>query len=461
MSELDDWSIDTPEEQVTAARVKLLQDYPFFSYLAMHLNIKEMPEAMKAQMPTAAVDNKGNFYYCEEFIEDLGTEELMSVIAHEVQHCALEHCQRQESLPDINRQAWGIAADIVVNDILRENGFSLPEDCITPDRDHTWTLGDKSIKKIDEKTVNEIYQELKDKFGDNNGGKQCGNCEGTGKCPNCDGSGEDSNGEECDECGGTGRCQECGGTGKEQSDRTVTSSRGSDADGFDYHVSENGESTDNDVSDNTDWTEVMVEAYEFAKQRGDTPAGMKRYIDEFTNPKFNWKELLYRYITDMIPYDYDWMHPSKKSRACGTYMPSTKREKIEVLVTIDTSGSMWGDFEEGLSELAGLADSFSAIDIEVVLCDAEVQDSYELSMASAEDIKELAMKGGGGTSHIPTYRWIEDNKPNARVVINFTDGYTEFPDFEVGDTIWLVPTDGAPKDQFPFGKVLHLKDIEQ
>ena len=111
--------------------------------------------------------------------------------------------------------------------------------------------------------------------------------------------------------------------------------------------------------------------------------------------------------------------------------------------------------------MINLGKSFEAINITVLICDTKVYKAYEFRNSNINKIKNINMRGGGGTSHKPIYEWIKNNKPNAKLLVNFTDGYTEFPSQSNSlarklKTIWLLGKNSISKDKIPFGKVIEM-----
>jgi predicted metal-dependent peptidase len=157
-----------------------------------------------------------------------------------------------------------------------------------------------------------------------------------------------------------------------------------------------------------------------------------------------------------IPFDYTWARPSKKSISCGVYLPSMLKEGLDIALHIDTSASIGvDDLRDSLSEIVGIKRSFSGVTLTVIICDCEIHEVVELNDYSDIDELLVKIKGGGGTSHVPVYDWIEENKPNTKLLISFTDGYTEFPkkDKEYIKTIWVMPTTSGDI-KVPFGETL-------
>lgn len=209
-----------------------------------------------------------------------------------------------------------------------------------------------------------------------------------------------------------------------------------------------------------EWNDRIVEAHQHAKKRGKEPAGIETLIDELLERKFNWRSILRKYIKKEVPYDFTYASPHKKSQSAGYYMPNIKRESLEVCVAIDTSGSISNKrLQEFLSEIKGISESHEAVRITLIVADAQVQETFELGNGGKERLENIRMKGRGGTDHRPVFEWLKKNKPNARVLVAFTDGYTEFPDNStVRNTIWVVPETGLDKEIFPFGKVIKFPE---
>lgn len=107
-------------DAITRARSTLLIDAPFFGTLTMRLNMVEDPSRN-----TLSVDGK-NLFYNPAFVKEQGPKLLQSALAHEVLHCALEHCGHGRNIgKDPNK--WNHAADYATNSILKESGFELGE----------------------------------------------------------------------------------------------------------------------------------------------------------------------------------------------------------------------------------------------------------------------------------------------------------------------------------------------
>jgi predicted metal-dependent peptidase len=446
----------TAEEKLTRARVQLQKEKPFFSYLCMHLNFIEMKE-----IETMGVDRYGNLYYNTSFVDTLTDEEIKGCLAHEVMHCALEHLERGEGREP---EVFNISSDIVINNILTKDNFQIPKGCLVPHNNQFKIFGIE-LKGLEDQTSEEVYDKIwkvlakqfnrvrqqikkfiqdqekkgikgfdKHIYGNGNGKKgdksKCGHCAGTGKCPKCNGTG-------CPDCNGTGKCTNCNGTGEIEKNPVNTKK--------------------------IDWKKTLVDACSYARQRGDVPAGMERMIGKLFDTYIDWRGLLYRYITSQIPVDYTWARPSKKSHSLGIYLPAVERESIEVMVAVDTSGSIsQKELTEFISEISSIVNSFKNVELTIMDCDCQVNGVHTMRNATAEQVIHDVgknLRGGGGTSHKPVFNWINKNKPTAKFVICFTDGYTEFPSkSEVKQPVlWVVAGNyRQEKGHFPYGDVIEL-----
>lgn len=416
----------TPLEKLQVARVQIQDEKPFFSYLMMHLQFIEQKDMMKNSPGGIGVDKYGNVYYDPKFINSLSKEEVQGSLAHEAMHCVFDHLKRTIEAKQ-NHMLSNISQDIVVNNTLLSDGMKLPKGCALPENNQMNIFG-YHLKKIDEKISEEIYDELYNHLGDEykRAKKQM----------------------------------------KDAIDKEGES-------GFDIHIqSDEGENSESEKSesnseglnekmDEKDWKKILVDAATYAREKGDLPAGMQRIIDTILDTSIDWRSILYRYISNQIPVDYTYKKPSKRSYSLGYYIPSVEKESIDVIVAIDTSGSISQDeLTEFMSEVLSITNSFSNVELTLIECDADIHGVHSFKHATADDAaNQIELKGGGGTSHIPVFKWINENKPTARFIICFTDGYTSFPSANQVDiqTLWVVAGDYRlmAKD-FPFGDVIEL-----
>lgn len=400
------------KDKIIKARVMLQKTHPFFSYIALHLTMIETED-----VPTMGVDAKGNCYFNSKFVESMSEPEVKGVVCHEIMHVVLEHLK---NLLGRHPQVANIAQDLVINDILQSNQLALPKGGLIP-HNHTFTVNKTIIKDIDKKIWEMIYDELEkiiEKAPQSGQGMEGFDIHIREKSGDGDGKPEDGDGK------GGKKIQGVAGSPDKNTEEYP-------------------------------WKQIVNEAYAYSKLQGNAPAGVDRLIDELNYPKLNWRELLCKFIIREIPYDFSYMRPSRKSASTGVYIPSVQRENLEICVGVDTSGSISpDDLRDALSEVLGVIRAYDNVRMTVISCDAEVHTVGQVE--NEMDIENLNLKGGGGTDFRPVFRWIEENKPQTKLLIFFTDGYGEFPEDTNIRTLWCVSKGGLELDKIPFGERVNL-----
>jgi predicted metal-dependent peptidase len=392
----------TARQKLTKSRVLLNKLQPFFGYLTMRLNFIEDNES---EPKTMAVDKNGNLYYNTDFVDKLTIDELNGVLCHEVMHCALLHLERIETK---DRMLWNVSTDAVINSLILKNDLTLPKDTIRPNYNGIISLFGVELIDVHKKSANEVYDALYNNYKKN-----------TKSIPIFDG-------------------------------HIYT----------DTQNNNNGKDKSKNKSnkkENIDWEKELVEASTFAKLQGSMPSGLDRFVNEVLGNTMDWRSLLYKYITSAIPYDYSWSRPNKRSYATGIYMPSVLKEGIDIVVSLDTSGSISNkEYQTFLGELLGITNSFSSINLKVIFNDTQVYGPFEFLNPTQDDIIKMKPLGGGGTDHIPVFEWVNKEASNAQLIICFTDGYTSYPKDSPIDCIWVLAGSHYNKNNIPFGSVVEL-----
>ena len=125
----------TADQKVRGSLLRLRGKSPFLATLALFATFRAEPNH-----PTAATDGR-EIIYNPDFFEKLPLEQVEAVLMHELLHAALLHVTRRGWR---NPKGFNIAADIVVNGILTQSGFELPEG----------TIHDPDLQKY---SVEEVY----------------------------------------------------------------------------------------------------------------------------------------------------------------------------------------------------------------------------------------------------------------------------------------------------------------
>jgi len=401
-------------DMIKRSRIQTYKHSPFFAHLVLRLNIKEFSKEMEEEgKGTMAVDTFNNLYYSPKWVKKLTEKQLIGVICHETLHLAFVHLVR------INQRdmlIWNVATDIVINNLLVNNEFELPKEGLIPENNSIELKDEKgklicAVKDIDKKSAEIVYDEIYNSLKKN---KKAGSY--------------------------------------------IDSKR------FDKHIisdkKELSPEKQKELDKNLkDWKHAVVSADAYARNIGKLPLGMDRYIGEMLDEKVNWKEVLYKYISNSIPSDFSWSRQSKASQSLGIYMPRMMREEIEVCAVIDTSGSIQQkELDEFTSEIIYLGKSFNHVKLRVITCDASVQDVYEIENGQIQKIRDLSIKGGGGTSFKVALEHIKEEFPSTKIVVYFTDGFGDVIDqsdysFKL---MWLLSEGGSDEIIGDNGEVVRL-----
>jgi len=428
-------------EKLKRGKVQLQTKNSFFGRLILALNFKEVKEC-----ETIGVDYKGNCVYNSEFINKLSIQELIGVLAHELFHLALLHHFR---FAGREPQLSNIAEDITINSMLMKEKYQLPMVEVKDDKGIM-------IKKVNGLVPND-YDEIELDFG------VC-------KIKICECSKKNAetiyeeiikqlrkNGQNISLSTESLEELESGKGGKGLADGIKEVAKRV----LDEHIkADKTKMSKKQIQKAQKQIEGMVrEALEHSKMRGDCPSGLERLWGSIHEEKFNWKVLLQRYITELLPYDQSWRNFGKKTYGTGIYSPMTLREQIDVTVAIDVSGSIGDkDLNDFMSEIVGVAKQFkNRIKMTIITHENEVIDTF--SAFSEEDVKNIKIKGCGGTSFEPVVEHIKQNHKQTKCLVWLTDGYGETElDRQPFQIIWTLTSDGDDKLCKKSGKVLWLKD---
>ena len=115
-------------------------------------------------------------------------------------------------------------------------------------------------------------------------------------------------------------------------------------------------------------------------------------------------------------------------------MPDFDRERIEISIGIDTSGSIGQEeLNDFISEIVGIAKAYKdKIEMTLYAHDTEVQSEHKVENGSIEKIKQLKIKGGGGTSHKDVMDRIAKDRRECKLAVFFTDGDSDLQDIDFG-----------------------------
>jgi len=371
-------------EKLISARVGLLLKASFFGNLATRLKLVNADE----WCATAATDGR-NFYYNTRFIEMLRPKEIEFLFGHEVLHCVYDHFGRRG---DRDPQLWNIANDYCVNgDLVKHNvGEKITSVPCLYDRKYDGMSSEEvydqlyeNAEKID---IGKLLEQMIDEHLDGDG----------------DGDGDQD------------------GEGKGRPKLTA----------------EEKQAIKDEIK------EAMLAAAATVDGAGNLPAGVKRLIQQLTEPQMNWRELLRMNLESTIKADYTWMRASRKGWHMDAVMPGQKPdEMIDVAVMLDASGSISPDMlRDFLSEIQGIMDSFPAYKIHVATFDTECYNPAQFDSDNLDSMMDYEVSGGGGTDFDCIFTYLKEEEITPRRLIVFTDGYPfgSWGDENYCDTTWIL-----------------------
>jgi len=371
------------EERIKKARIKLQIRNPFFSYLSLFLKFQEVKKG-EMMCDTMGIDLQGNVYYVKEFVDKLSDEELIGTIAHEICHLVFLTELREMGR---NREGWNFASDMAINTLLKNNDFDLIKGCVLPNMyNYEFNFGNnKVIKDVNEKNAEQIYDEIP-KIQETQTQYIIGG----------------------------------GGVGNEFNKN-------------DSHIKSKKLTPSEEKQVQKEWNDRVMEAYTNAKMCGKLPNGVERLVGKLHEEKINWKSLLNTFITQMIPYNYTYSKPHKKSISIGEYMPDILKEKIEIDVMVDLSGSVGEqEYADFISEIIGIAKAYQErLEMKIFSHDTECYDNGYIRNGNIDKIKKMKLKGCGGTSHKKVFEYLKENVKNCKAVIFFTDGFSDLNEIDM------------------------------
>lgn len=339
-------------KEIEGMTASLLLKAPFFGSLVMKCRFRE---DTKVQNAYAYTDGKETVYLTPLFFR-LSPQERVAVIAHEVLHLAFRHKVRRGSR---DPHVWNIATDCVINEMLIQNRFTIPEGAIT-----ARVIVSLTDYKYDESTIKQmsaeqIYEILV-------------------------------------ECGISDSIRGCG-----EMEHGPSGDEGEEGDGVNWDEI---------------WKQRVAEAVTTAKMVGRLPAGEGLLI-ELLKPKVDWRTLLRQAIIQGpgLQKRQTWIRPNRR-------IPNDVPGYISLTVNniwclVDSSGSMVGkSLNQVMSEVNEITKKIGAR-VNMMSWDADV---YEENVQQV--LSRRRVRGGGGTVIMPALEALEKKMHPNDVIIVLSDG---------------------------------------
>ena len=396
------------EKKLSAANSSLIIDMPFLGALVLRM---PLIAADPAWCKTLGTDARA-IYYNPEYVRELTLSQIQFVLAHEALHCALSHfARRQHRL----KHRWDLACDLAINPILIKDGLVPPPEAF-------------SIDVYENMSAEEIYPLLDDNedmqtqdhhLYDNENDDLTEKLQQPNQSSQSQGSG--SADAEIDKNAG-GAPQPKPLDGKEKEELAIQ------------------------------WKQRMAGAAQTAMQAGKLSGDMARWIDTLLQPQLPWRMLLAKHMTSAAREDYNYTRPSR--REGSAILPSLRSNQIDLVVVIDTSGSISNaEMQLFVSEVDSIkGQTRSRITLQV--CDNKLANEGPWEFEYWDEfVLPKNLPGGGGTSFKPVFEWLDRTGKRPDLLVYFTDAQGKFPQLAPEfDVIWLV----KGKQPVPWGQRIQL-----
>jgi len=382
------------KNKISRAKARLLVEQPYFGTLAGRLELTQSDDI------ESFLSDGIQLSYNDDYLDGLELDELGFVLSNGAMHAALAHDVRQKGRMS---WLWQLATDYAINAMLVENGMAVPQK-INYDQRFAGLYAE------------EIYAILKDEIQN-----------------------EEFNDDESNE------------TGYNESDKRkqneITNPDQSEAEEKNRPQME----VENEYrpQENITLEEQFKQLHEESMQKflDELPSGIERLVEITSNAVIDWRSELHHALDRHYRSDYRTLPPSRKLLYMGTYLPSMHSERLQLVIAIDSSGSV----DEALlglfiAEIESLMLHFHDFEIELLVCDANV---HSRQTFVSGDKLEYELKGGGATDFRPVFEMIETDYPSTQLLLYFTDLQGRFPENEpFYEVLWITP---SPSD-VPFGR---------
>lgn len=407
------------ETRLAAARARLILDQPFLGALVLRLPLKAATWCR-----TTATDAKV-LYYNPQWIASLSPSQLQFALAHEALHCALGHFARRGHR--IQRK-WDLACDFAVNPLLVDEGLTPPAEALVLDVFRGMAAEEIYPCIDDSHDDSQIMDEHVWEGAEGGSGGQGEQDEVPGKgglLP-----------EEID--------PEAGGSNPQRLGAGAPASGAED--------SPPPLSAQERDTLQQQWQRHLAAAAQRAREAGKLSGRLARLVETALAAQVSWRALLANYLSQVARDDYTWLRPSR--REGEVIWPSLKSRAGDIHVALDISGSISAkELAEFLGELNALKGTLP-VRITLHACDSVLAEGGPWIYEPWETLDlPHHFAGGGGTSFVPVFEWLERAGARPDALIYFTDAEGEFPrrapDYPV---LWLIKGKAA----VPWGRRIQL-----
>jgi predicted metal-dependent peptidase len=371
------------QRKLSATLLQIRAKSPFFATLSLYAQL-----ISRDDIDTAATDGQ-NIFYNPGYISSLTQTQLAGLLMHEILHAALLHVTRRGLR---NPTLWNIAADIVVNGVIREQGdFDLPHGAIE----------DKSCAKLSTEEVYELL--IKKEVSVNIDLLVVDLIPADSQSPNIKSKAEIE---------------------------TYWRSARTQAIVVDRRYGEKKN-----------------------KSIGSEALGWQRELWALEEFKLDWRSLLWRYLSH-TPVDYSGF--DRRFVGQGLYLDALEGETFKGHIAVDTSGSVSDkELKDLISEIDGILSSYPHVKCDLYFADSGLYGPYSLERGDTMP-KPKGGGGTSFIpffKQIAEGRYDINSEVCIYFTDGYGVFPKQAPEIPV---LWVVPSGGLPSQDFPFGEVVRM-----
>jgi predicted metal-dependent peptidase len=209
-----------------------------------------------------------------------------------------------------------------------------------------------------------------------------------------------------------------------------------------------------------EWQQAVAAALVVSRAQGKLPAALEHMFKSVLEPKVDWTEHIHGIIARKVGSGgYDWHKPDRRLLVRDIVIPGRSGHGVDcVVLGADSSGSIYADpdvLDIWLGECKGILEELRPRKMFLVWCDAKIQRVDELTDPGDLDwVRMKGAKGGGGTSFVPVFEWINNEHLQPDCLLYLTDMMGTFP--KSAPRYPVIWGSIFPDKRAPFGDVVHV-----
>ena len=381
-----EFKITDAMKRMLQARQRIARRNPFFAGLLFNAKLVETDQY------TSIVTDGINVYFNPAYVTDKANNEFIEGdFLKVIMHCALLHMPRK-SWRELKK--WNQSTTLSVGPLVHQYF-----------KQHPALMKDDA--QFDNKSAEEVYEELEDQEGGSGGG-----------------SGGDSG-----DSGENGEAPP------------------GDAPGSMVEPSpENQEAAEQAAKD---WKNALANATEKAKKAGNMPGNLQRLIEELQPADIlNWHDIIRDMSRDAkAKVARTWAKPNRRRLGADVMAPGYVNDNIfKLIAAFDVSGSVNDNqHKEMKNALASAIEQGFFTSILLVAVDTCIHDPLEIT--TKQELEAWAPRGGGGTCFDSAMNFIAEQQDAVGLVFLTdmeTSSFGRQPDFPVVWVNWLNNNTKAP-----------------